>query len=141
MADDLMITIQAWNGERTWRLIGENAFRVWQSTCAFCGAPFTITTARKVCRADQNRKFQIMTCPKHRLTPSECLKLRFSHTSERAAVFEAIKQARISGWHDWACPKFIPRKIIPRAWWPEKRAEARPTMPAVYRYLKERGLR
>jgi hypothetical protein len=107
MSDDLTLTISsALHGERIWRRVGERPYTtrdgrpillaVWETLCTVCGAPFEITTTTRVRSAEQTKRFQATTCPAHRMTHSEIMKLMSRRPAIRRNAFETIKAAKLA---------------------------------------------
>jgi hypothetical protein len=106
MMDDLILTIETWLGDRTWRRLGEADYITgdgravklaeWEGMCTICERPFRLMTPLGVCSAGQSKSFNTATCQAHRLTPSESAKIRFAKKGMRAEVFETIKRKKLA---------------------------------------------
>jgi hypothetical protein len=93
------------HGARIWTRVGRRPYvrrdgtpttlAVWQCHCAICGGPFAVTTPEAVQTAEQAAAFKIVTCPAHRLTPFEILRMRNARAADRPAVFAKIREKRI----------------------------------------------
>ena len=94
------------HGERLWRRIATRGhvtqkgratrLAIWQSACAVCGGPFEIATRFRASSVEDDSNFRKMTCPAHRMTSRETQKLRFAKAATRRAVFEDIRQEKLT---------------------------------------------
>ena len=92
----------ALHGERIWRRVATRdhvardgrhiTLAIWQTACVICGNPFQISAPL----SGRSNALEVVTCPAHRMTPSEAGKLRFAKALARPAVFEAIKRAKLA---------------------------------------------
>ena len=99
------VTVTSYLGDRVWRRVGERDYTtragkptvlaVWETPCAVCGAPFQIMTPTTA-TGEKTKSFTSSTCPVHRMTPSESMKLRYAKTEKRRDVFEAIKRMKLA---------------------------------------------
>lgn len=93
------------HGERIWRRVGERPYTTragrqivlvaWETPCLICGEPFQVS-ARKGIPANKNTDFVTVTCPAHRMTRSEVMRLRYAAPDRRPAVFQEIKAAKLA---------------------------------------------
>lgn len=91
------------HGERVWRRIRERDHTLqdgrnirladWESTCVICGERFQVATLASVDAIEKSSRFLMVTCPRHRLTPSEVSRLRRARGRRR--VFESIKRQKL----------------------------------------------
>jgi hypothetical protein len=102
LSEDSALTVTTTSnlhGERTFRRVTDGTktgVAIWQGTCAMCGAPFEVKTPQGVVSAEQSKSFCGISCPAHRLTPAEVMRLRFTKAAERRDVFEAIKARKLA---------------------------------------------
>jgi hypothetical protein len=67
-------------------------FAVWEGRCVICRKPFLVKT---LLDAKQSTKFQITTCPAHRMTRSESARLRNAKGDKRNKLFASIKRGKL----------------------------------------------
>jgi hypothetical protein len=117
------LTVQsAIHGERIWQHVGQRdhvthdgramVLAVWETHCVVCGAPFQAATPGKVTAREQSSTFNCTTCPRHRMTPTEISRLRRAKATDRRAIFEEIRKAKLATTSEWdkrdkrdKCPK------------------------------------
>jgi hypothetical protein len=93
----------SYHGMRTFRRIGirdqiradgsHTQLTVWQARCMICDMEI-MTPARVTKATSQSKSLNYITCPAHRLTPSEISRLRRAKIADRAAVFAEIRAAK-----------------------------------------------
>lgn len=68
----------------------------WRGSCVVCGSPYEVFThLDPLAVINYPQSFEIVTCPAHRMTPSEAAALRYSKHGTRRQAFERIKAAKL----------------------------------------------